>query len=603
MTARRVLPALLLLFVGSGCAALIYEIVWFQLLQLVIGSSAVSMGVLLGTFMGGMCLGSLFLLPRVISRARASAARLRLSRARDRRRSGCCCCSACRSSAGSTCTGAAAASTGILLRGVAASICLLPPTLADGRDAAGDVALGRIHARRRVLARLLLRRQHRRRRDRMPARRLLPAARARHGVCDLRRGRAQRRSSRRSRCSIAQDRRRTRHVGRRRRRSNAPPGAWAVYVAIALSGFTALGAEVIWTRLLSLLFGATVYTFSLILAVFLLGLGIGSSIGSAIARRIARPRLALGWCQMLLCARDGVDGLHADAVAAVLADQSVDLHRSLVQLPARSRALPLGGAAGRDPVGRELSAGARLGRDRRKGSRRGWWAASMPRTRSARSSARSAASLLLVVWLGSQRAQQVLVIVSAVSALLMLESAAADAESKKSRFQFAGTLLLAAAMGGAVLLARTDSRRFPAVLVAYGRYAATRLGEGDIIYVGEGWNASVAVVAAFERRAQLPQRRQGPGVERAAGHAAAADARPHDDADPEEPGVGARHRLRRGRDRRRRFRRSQRQAADDRRNRAARAARRLDLLRPAQLRRRRQSEDARRHSTMRGISC
>ena len=80
------------------------------------------------------------------------------------------------------------------------------------------------------------------------------------------------------------------------------PGAWAVYVAIGLSGMTALGAEVIWTRTLSLLFGATVYTFSLILAVFLLGLGIGSSIGSSMAARIARPRLALGWCQMLLCA-------------------------------------------------------------------------------------------------------------------------------------------------------------------------------------------------------------------------------------------------------------------------------------------------------------
>src|SRR5206468_6609308 len=64
MTPRRFLPALLLLFVGSGCAALVYEVVWFQLLQLVIGSSAVSIGVLLGTFMGGMCLGSL-LLPRL----------------------------------------------------------------------------------------------------------------------------------------------------------------------------------------------------------------------------------------------------------------------------------------------------------------------------------------------------------------------------------------------------------------------------------------------------------------------------------------------------------------------------------------------------------
>src|SRR5205809_2665480 len=66
-TPRRFLPALLLLFVGSGCAALIYEVVWFQLLQLVIGASAVSMAVLLGTFMGGMCLGS-FLLPRYIAR-------------------------------------------------------------------------------------------------------------------------------------------------------------------------------------------------------------------------------------------------------------------------------------------------------------------------------------------------------------------------------------------------------------------------------------------------------------------------------------------------------------------------------------------------------
>src|SRR5215217_1775321 len=63
--AQRWLPALLLLFIGSGCAALIYEVVWFQLLQLSIGSSAVSLGVLLGIFMGGMCLGSL-LLPKYI---------------------------------------------------------------------------------------------------------------------------------------------------------------------------------------------------------------------------------------------------------------------------------------------------------------------------------------------------------------------------------------------------------------------------------------------------------------------------------------------------------------------------------------------------------
>src|SRR5437773_4914095 len=65
MSYRPYLPALILLFIGSGCAALIYEIGWFQLLQLVIGSSSISLGILLGTFMGGMCLGSL-LLPRIV---------------------------------------------------------------------------------------------------------------------------------------------------------------------------------------------------------------------------------------------------------------------------------------------------------------------------------------------------------------------------------------------------------------------------------------------------------------------------------------------------------------------------------------------------------
>jgi spermidine synthase len=58
---------LILLFVGSGCSALIYEIIWFQLLELVIGATAVSIAVLLATFMGGMCLGSLFA-PRISHR-------------------------------------------------------------------------------------------------------------------------------------------------------------------------------------------------------------------------------------------------------------------------------------------------------------------------------------------------------------------------------------------------------------------------------------------------------------------------------------------------------------------------------------------------------
>ena len=75
-----------------------------------------------------------------------------------------------------------------------------------------------------------------------------------------------------------------------------------VYAAIAFSGLTALGAEVVWTRLLSLLLGATVYTFSIILAVFLAGLWVGSGAGSFLARRVRDPGLALAGCQILLAA-------------------------------------------------------------------------------------------------------------------------------------------------------------------------------------------------------------------------------------------------------------------------------------------------------------
>ena len=44
--------AVICLSAGSGCAALIYEIVWFQMLELVLGSSSVSLGILVGHIYG-----------------------------------------------------------------------------------------------------------------------------------------------------------------------------------------------------------------------------------------------------------------------------------------------------------------------------------------------------------------------------------------------------------------------------------------------------------------------------------------------------------------------------------------------------------------------
>ena len=81
------------------------------------------------------------------------------------------------------------------------------------------------------------------------------------------------------------------------------PPSWAVYLTIGLSGACALGAEVIWTRLLGMMLGSTVYVFSIILAVFLTGLAIGSAAGSwaraewlSPARSAATAKVGLTHC-------------------------------------------------------------------------------------------------------------------------------------------------------------------------------------------------------------------------------------------------------------------------------------------------------------------
>ena len=297
------LPVLLLLFVGSGCAALIYEIVWFQLLELFVGSSSVSIGVLLGTFMGGMCLGS-FLLPRYISTAHhplkvyafleiaIGIIGLLLLFVLPL--------------VGHVYTAwGGYGMTGYLLRGLVASICLLPPTLAMGATLpavarwvqttpAGVSWLGFFYAGNiagAVMGTLLAGFYLLRVFDMSTATYVAVAINFAVGGLGL---------------LVAANT--PASVGAADSTTNLDPAVpnaristdrALVYVAIALSGFCALAAQVIWTRVLSLLFGASTYTFSLILAVFLIGLGIGSSIGSIMAKTVERPRAALGWCQLL----------------------------------------------------------------------------------------------------------------------------------------------------------------------------------------------------------------------------------------------------------------------------------------------------------------
>ena len=78
-----------------------------------------------------------------------------------------------------------------------------------------------------------------------------------------------------------------------------------------------------------------------------------------------------------------------------------------------------------------------------------------------------------------------LIALCGVSALLVLVPVAA------SNVRFA-TMLLAVGLTCTVLISWAVPP-LPGILVAYGRFAATRIGQADIIYVGEGLNSSVAV--------------------------------------------------------------------------------------------------------------
>ena len=101
-------------------------------------------------------------------------------------------------------------------------------------------------------------------------------------------------------------------------------------------------------------------------------------------------------------------------------------------------------------------------------------------------------------WIGSQRAQQVMMIVSALAGLLVLVPPAVrtdPADAGRVRARAAPSSARRARRRGAadVFFVRSVPP-VPGMLVAHGRFAATLLGQaGDIIYVGEGLQSSVAV--------------------------------------------------------------------------------------------------------------
>ena len=538
-TSRQAL-ALYLLFCGSGCAALIYEIVWFQVLQLVIGSSPISVAALLVSFMGGMGLGSIAL-PRFVP---WSWHPLRVYAGLEL---------AIGIIGGLLLLVLPAVRVvylaavgyglgGVLLRAAVCVACLLPPTVLmgatlpaaarwAGTSRAGVGRIGRFYAANTagavlgvLVASFYLLRVY----DTVVATFAAVAVNAVVAVVAV----FMARSSGASRPAMADGA--SMPVAVRAAAggsdSGAPPAAAAAgrapLAVIFLSGFAAIGAEVVWTRQLSLLFGATVYNFSLILAVFLAGIGLGSAGGARVAARTDRPGAALGWCQIgLLALVPYAAGMIGYRLPLWLPGPEVlsweagspwyrflyDLARCAIAIgPATlcwGASFPLALAAANTG---EADAGRLVAR------------VSVRHTAGALAGA-VLFSLVLIPGLGTRHAQQVLVLAAAAGAgLLFLRGGGSAADPGRERprraprgapgetprstgigaasarfaYRRRGSLrpgLVAAAVSGAAAIGLMAVPASPPGLIAFGRDVEERETIERYLFVDEGVNASVAV--------------------------------------------------------------------------------------------------------------
>jgi spermidine synthase len=490
-TDRPLLPFMILLFIGSGCAALIYEVVWMQLLSLIVGSSAISMGVILGTFMGGMCLGSLGL-SKYVKRSEHPLkvyAYLELGIAAFG-----ILIPLILPHVGGLYTAIGGSGVfGIMVRAIYCAIVLLPPTIMMGATLpaiaryvettpSGVSWLGFFYGGNifGAVGGCLLAGYYLLRWFDMTTASFVGV------VFNVAVALAALALAKKSPFTAPKESTDVPALS-----PTAAPGSKLVFITIGLSGMTALAAEVVWTRLLGLSLGQTTYTFSLILAVFLFGLGIGSTTGSTIAKNGPNTaRTALGWCQfgIILClgwaAWSATQAMPYWPINPVLNTDfasvfQVDLVKSLwMVLPGAilwGASFPLALAAvsvpGQDAgrtVGAVYSAntvGAIFG--------------SM------------IASLWLIAAMGTQNGQRAIIAVAAISALIALVVTVKSDKSvgitTKGAVSAAVVIITALWVGSTII-------PIPALLVGYGRFSAPRYNDhGEWVTVREGMNSSMAV--------------------------------------------------------------------------------------------------------------
>ena len=477
-----------LVFLASGCAALIYEVVWFHLLRLVIGASSLSVGLVLAAFMGGMFFGSL-LFARFVPRNRNP---LRVYAYLE---------------IGIAVFGllmpvllpavrfiyvglVGYGPLGIALRGLIAAVLLLPPTALMGatlpavarryshgrRGTSGLASLYAANTAGAVLGCLLSGFYLLAVWDVWVATLTAVALNVAVGLAALRLAKNTPEEPDVAVVPVA------RPVGAALLESRA------VYLAVALSGMTALAAQVVWTRLLTLLFGATVYAFSIILAVFLAGLGIGSAAAAAALRRGANGSRGLAWTQLGLIPSALLAAyLLAEVLPVTSPPASVPVQALHALHVLRAVAVVLPGAilwGASFPFA--LAAAARTsGGDTGRSSGLVYAANTLGAIIGA---------LLVSFWLipafGTRVAQQALVLVAGISAaaLLLAGRRAAAATPTAVTWRFPAAWALAAAMVAAAVLPGPS-----AAFLAHGRYIWWMDGRDQYPYVSEGAASTVAV--------------------------------------------------------------------------------------------------------------
>ena len=289
---------LYIIFALSGAASLIYEVVWFQLLRLTLGVNSGSLGITLACFMGGLFIGSFgyarwapvrwnplrtyalmeagigvigLFLPTLLTGIRDSY----LAQAHDPR-------------------------TAFVLRSIISAGLLMPPTIlmgatlpalsrwikADDRQVSSigqlyasniiGAVLGAFGAAFLLLPHLEFLRTN------------LTAVVLNGGVAVLAwtiRGRYQ-----------------APGMDAQSSSTGEVPDSTPVYLAYALNGAAALAFEVLWSRMLGMAFGPTVYAFAIVLGVFLLALGLGGAFGTLTIKKIKNTRRAFAILQVGIAA-------------------------------------------------------------------------------------------------------------------------------------------------------------------------------------------------------------------------------------------------------------------------------------------------------------